>query len=48
MEHTNKFDGVIDRRSFVKNGLTAAGFATAGVGLVSSTSLALADEKRRT
>ncbi len=45
MEHTNKFDGVIDRRSFVKNGLTAAGFATAGVGLVSSTSLALADEK---
>jgi hypothetical protein len=45
MEHTNKLNGAIDRRSFVKNGLTAAGLATAGVGLVSSTSLALADEK---
>ena len=45
MEHTNKLNGAIDRRSFVKNGLTAAGLATAGVGLLSSTSLALADEK---
>ena len=45
MEHTNKLNGAIDRRSFVKNGLTAAGLATAGAGLLSSTSLALADEK---
>src|SRR5260370_33336820 len=32
----------IDRRSFVKNGLTAAGVATAGVGLMASGPSALA------
>jgi hypothetical protein len=46
MEHTNKLNGVIDRRSFVKNGLTAAGLATAGVGLLSSSSSALAEEEK--
>ena len=45
MERTNKLNGAIDRRSFVKNGLTAAGLATAGVGLLSSPSTSLADEK---
>jgi Ferritin-like domain len=43
MEHTSILNGAIDRRSFV--GLTVAGLATAGAGLLSSTSLALADEK---
>ncbi|HZL53824.1 MAG TPA: ferritin-like domain-containing protein [Terracidiphilus sp.] len=37
---------MIDRRSFVKNGLTAAGLATAGVGLLSSSSSALAEEEK--
>jgi hypothetical protein len=46
MEHKNILKGAIDRRSFVKNGLTAAGFATAGVGLLSSTSSALADGEK--
>ena len=46
MEHTNKLKGEIDRRSFVKNGLTAAGLATAGVGLLSSSSSALADDEK--
>jgi hypothetical protein len=46
MEHTNKLNGVIDRRSFVKNGLTAAGLATAGVGLLSSSSSALAEVEK--
>jgi hypothetical protein len=46
MEHTNKLNGVIDRRSFVKNGLTAAGLATAGVGLLSSSSSALVEEEK--
>jgi hypothetical protein len=46
MEHTNKLNGAIDRRSFVKNGLTAAGLATAGVGLLSSSSSALADDEK--
>src|ERR1700733_1747756 len=46
MEHTNKMNGVIDRRSFVKNGLTAASLATAGVGLLSSSSSALAEEEK--
>jgi hypothetical protein len=35
----------IDRRSFVKNGLTAAAIATTGVGLMSNSSAALADEE---
>src|SRR5664279_1685636 len=38
MEHTNKLTGEIDRRSFVKNGLTVAGLATAGVGLLANSS----------
>jgi hypothetical protein len=35
----------IDRRSFVKNGLTAAGVATVGVGLVANSSLVSAQEE---
>ncbi len=46
MEHTNKFNGAIDRRSFVKNGLTAAGLTTAGVGLLNDSSLILAEEEK--
>jgi len=46
MEHTNKFNGAIDRRSFVKNGLTAAGLTTAGVGLLNGSSLLLAEEEK--
>ena len=46
MEHTNKLTGEIDRRSFVKNGLTVAGLATAGVGLLSSSSSVLAEEEK--
>ena len=46
MEHTNKFNGAIDRRSFVKNGLTAAGLTTAGVGLLNGSSLILAEEEK--
>lgn len=34
----------INRRSFMKNGLTAAGAATAGVGLLATSSSALADD----
>jgi hypothetical protein len=34
----------IDRRSFVKNGLSAAGLATAGVGLLSNGTSAMADD----
>jgi hypothetical protein len=36
----------IDRRSFVKNGLTAATIATTGIGLLANSSAALADEGR--
>src|SRR5450631_4270183 len=46
MEHTNELKGEIDRRSFVKNGLTVAGLATAGVGLLSISSSALAEEEK--
>ena len=46
MEQTNIFKGAIDRRSFVKKGLTAAGLATAGVGLLSTSSSLLADEEK--
>ncbi|MES2223206.1 MAG: ferritin-like domain-containing protein [Acidobacteriota bacterium] len=35
----------IDRRSFVKNGLTAAAIATTGIGLMNSNSAVLADEE---
>ncbi|WP_109486868.1 ferritin-like domain-containing protein [Occallatibacter savannae] len=45
MEQTNRSKGAIDRRSFVTNGLAAAGLATAGVGLLSSGSSALADDE---
>ena len=46
MEQTNALKGAFDRRSFVKNGLTAAGLATAGVGLLSTSSSVLADEEK--
>jgi hypothetical protein len=46
MEHTNELRGAINRRSFVKNGLTAAGLASAGVGLLSSSSAVLADDEK--
>jgi hypothetical protein len=46
MEQTNISKGAINRRSFVKNGLTAAGLATAGVGLLSTSSSLLADEEK--
>jgi hypothetical protein len=36
----------INRRSFVKNGLSAAGVATAGVGLLTNSSSVLADDRR--
>src|ERR1035437_4652697 len=35
----------INRRSFVKNGLTVAGIATAGVGLLADSSSLLAEEE---
>lgn len=38
--------GAINRRSFVRNGLTAAGMATAGVGLFASGASAIADDGR--
>ncbi len=45
MEETwSSMKAAINRRSFVKNGLTAAGIATAGVGLLGNSSFALADE----
>jgi hypothetical protein len=46
MEQTNALKGAFDRRSFVKNGLTAAGLATAGVGFLSTSSSVLADEEK--
>jgi hypothetical protein len=39
-------DTSINRRSFVKNGLTAAGAATAGVGLLANSSPISAQEER--
>ena len=45
MEETwSSMKAAINRRSFVKNGLTAASIATAGVGLLGSASFALADD----
>src|SRR3984957_9129420 len=46
MEQIDKLKGAINRRSFVKNGLTAAGLATAGVGLLSTSSSVLAEEEK--
>ena len=46
MEHTNQLKGAINRRSFVKNGLTATGLATAGVGLLGHSAALLADQER--
>src|ERR1700686_4641905 len=45
MEHVwSSMKAAINRRSFVKNGLTAAGFAAAGAGLLASDSFLLAEE----
>jgi len=45
MEETwSSMKTAINRRSFVKNGLTAASIATAGVGLLGNSSFALADQ----
>src|SRR5438552_1829534 len=45
MEHIwSSMKGAIDRRSFVKSGLTAAGVATIGAGLLADSSSALAHE----
>jgi hypothetical protein len=46
MEQTNILKGAINRRSFVKNGLTATGLATAGVGLLSTNLSAFAEEEK--
>jgi hypothetical protein len=46
MEQINPSKRAIDRRSFVTNGLAAAGLAAAGVGLLSSGSSAHADDER--
>lgn len=46
MEHTNELKGAINRRSFVKNGLSAAGLATAGFGLLGGSTSVLADQER--
>src|SRR6266566_2179951 len=45
MEHIwSSMKGAIDRRSFVKSGLTAAGVATIGAGLLADSSSLLAQE----
>ena len=45
MEHIwSSMKGAINRRSFVKNGLTAAGVATVGTGLLADSSSVLAEE----
>ncbi len=45
MEHIwSSMKGAINRRSFVKNGLTAAGVATVGAGLLADSSSVLAEE----
>src|SRR5207253_7176061 len=45
MEHVwSSMKGAINRRSFVKNGLTAAGVATVGAGLLADSSSLLARE----
>ena len=46
MEHTNKFNGAIDRRSFVKNGLTAAGSYNRRSRASNGSSLILAEEEK--
>jgi len=44
MEHVwSSMKGAIDRRSFMKNGLTAAGVATVGAGLLADSSSVLAE-----
>jgi Ferritin-like domain len=45
MEQENDLKDGINRRSFVKNGLTAAGLATVGVGFLGNGSVAYADEE---
>jgi len=47
MEHTDQLNGAVNRRSFVKNGLAAAGFATAGVGFLANGASASAEEEER-
>jgi hypothetical protein len=46
MEHTNELKGAINRRSFVKNGLTATGLATAGFGLLGGSTSVLDGQER--
>jgi hypothetical protein len=41
----NNMKTEINRRSFVKNGLSAAGIATAGIGFLANDSPLLADER---
>ena len=47
MEHTSNMTGPINRRSFVKSGLTAAGLASAGVGFLANGASAFAEEEER-
>src|SRR4051794_1259626 len=47
MEYTDQSNGAINRRSFVKNGLSVAGLATAGVGLLANGVSAFAEEEER-
>jgi Ferritin-like domain len=47
MKRTSNMTDPINRRSFVKNGLTAAGLATAGVGLLANGSSVFAEEEER-
>jgi hypothetical protein len=46
MAQEDSLKGAINRRSFVKSGLTAAGLATAGVGFLSSGASVLAEEEK--
>src|SRR6266568_4207152 len=45
MEQRDNLKGAINRRSFVKNGLTAAGLATAGVGFLGNAPSVFAEEE---
>ena len=47
MEHTDQLNGAINRRSFVKNGLSAAGLATASVGFLANSASGFAEEEER-
>lgn len=47
MEHTSNMTSPINRRSFVKSGLTAAGLASAGVGFLANGASAFAKEEER-